>query len=202
MKVNVKTAISATTLIVVTLTYALFYFHNSKLNEGIQKTSMVLENLRFKQAIISEGFFHFYDFADVSVSLDFEVTTNKGEVKPIRDCFGKKAIFLFVKNNGCTPCHFNHLELLKKVNLEKEIQVVACFFDFDRVYVRELAASTGTSGFVYTSNGYNYGFDDTGSSMVLFTFDKAQEKAYCYFSPSEYLPELSEKYFQTIVKRF
>jgi len=198
MKVNLKTAISVTTVMVVLVTYALLYLHNSKLKDVIRNTSIVLEDLKFKMAIISEGFFHFYDFADLSVNLDFEVITNKGKVKPIRDCFDEKAIFLFVKNNGCTPCHFNHLELLSKVNLETGIDVIACFFNFDPVYVRELAGSTGTTAFVYTSEGINYGFGYTASSMVLFVFDKVQEKASCFFSPIEYLPELSEIYFQRI----
>jgi len=81
-----------------------------------------MEAKRVENILLKEGFFHMYDFENISIDLSIPVRNINGDTTILKNLLeGENTLVLFIRVGSCNSCINSNLDFIRNVNKEMKV---------------------------------------------------------------------------------
>lgn len=177
--------------------FIVFYQH--KKIKTFLEVPKLLEQMRWENILLKEGFFQSYNYENTIVDYSTYISNADDEIIKLQDLLSSKnSLILFIRVGSCRDCIYNDIKFLKDLKKKKmnvlvgvEGLTVREFKSFIHQYELEDVA-------YYLHDDFFPEFDI--NPVVYFVVDENLKSKY-FYTPSLAFPDLTKDYFN-IIERY
>ena len=158
-------------------------------NTSLDQGKYMVENI-----LLKEGFFHSYDFEDITINYSDSVYGFNDKKVKIEDLFhNKNSLAVFMSVGSCN-CVYDNMEIIQKI--KQKSNVVICIDGLSKKDFRAFVLQYNIEEISYLLperffDGFVY------NPIVYFVIDRSLKAKY-FYAPSMAFPELTTDYLQKI----
>jgi hypothetical protein len=180
-------------LCVIIIVNGIVFIYQQKTISRLKQMPFDAEKRRVENILLKEGFFHSYDFEDLSIDYSTFVYNANGDTVSLRELFsGKKTIVLFMSVGSCNFCAGDNIKAIRDLRKTSDIMI-----GIDGLTMREFKSFVSQNNIkenVYCLpdrlfDGFNI------NPVVYFVVDENLKSKY-FYAPSVVFPDLTKIYLE------
>jgi hypothetical protein len=182
-------------LCIVVIVNGVAFIYQQKTISRLKKMPLEAENKRVENILLKEGFFHTYDFENISIDYSVSVyNITDGNTKRLEDMFsGKNSIVLFMSVGSCN-CWYDNIKAIQDIRKKSNVVI-----GIDGLTMREFKSFVSQNNIKEIAyllpDGIFEGFKI--NPVVYFVVDKNLNSKY-FYAPSIAFPDLTKIYLDKI----
>jgi hypothetical protein len=123
-------------LCIIIIANGIAFIYQQKTISRLRQMPLEFEKRRVENILLKEGFFHMYDFEDISIDYSVFIHNVNGDTKRLEELFsGKNSIVLFMSVGSCNSCVYDNIKAIRDLRKTSNIMI-----GIDGLTVREFKA--------------------------------------------------------------
>lgn len=174
-------------------------YNTSRLKEYNFNLINEYSNLEYKTEILSNGFFHSFDFKKNQINSSLMFVNNKEQLKTLNELTkDRKSLILFVHGKSCSPCIYDELEILKENRKHSSLNIIVAISGLDKKEFNVFINSNDITEYSYRIPfDANLGFEN---NPIFYSYINERSDADYFYAPNKDLGYLTDLYLKKINK--
>jgi hypothetical protein len=170
------------------------FIYQKKTISRLRQVPLEAENRRIENILLKEGFFHTYDFEDISIDYSVFVHNVKGDTKKLEEVFSEKNTIVLFMSVGSCNCEYDNIKAIQ--DIRKKSNIVIGIDGLTMKVFKSFVSQHNIEEIAYLlPNGLFEGFKI--NPAVYFVVDKNLNSKY-FYAPSMAFPDLTKIYLDKV----